>query len=347
MRACRRSAGTVKAAARGVAAAALALFAGAAAASDRSSAFEWTAMGTRIRLTVRGDDAERAGAAMAAAARLALESVESETSAFRAESPLALLRCAAGSGEWVEAGGHFAAALDLALETAGETDGAFNPLVAPFLEALGFARRPPGVAKSGSEAPDVALLDLTKIERRPGACRLALRGMALDFGGLAKGLGADFAAAAARAAATNEFLLDAGGTIVGRGAWRVGLRDPRGGTDAPPLAVFPLRDGIACATSGNYERFVKNADGTAVGHIFDPRAATPAPGGALQVTVFAPTAARADALGTALFVLGPGHCAATIARHPECVALFVLPAPDGGVNIASVGDASKLEFQSE
>ena len=140
-------------------------------------------MGTRMRLLVRGDDAAEVGPRMFGEARAALESVERETSAFRSEGPVARIRAAAGSGEWIPVGAHFDAALDLALEAARASGGAFNPLVAPLLEAHGFARSPVGVSPEADELDSAvatgranalssvsprldSLLELSRIERR-------------------------------------------------------------------------------------------------------------------------------------------------------------------------------------
>jgi len=301
-----------------------------AAGVGSTVAFEWPAMGTRVRLLVRGG--EEAGAAMRDAARAAFEAVEAETSAFRATSAVARVSAAAGDGEWIPAGEDFGCALGIALDVARESGGAFNPLVAPLLERHGFSRRPQAAATGSETAGDLlALLDLAKIERRPDACRLAEAGMALDLGGVAKGVGADRAFAAARAAATNEFLLDAGGMLLGLGAWTVGLRDPRAPADAPPLDAFPLPAGRAIATSGNYERFAVRADGTRVGHLFDPRTGRPAESDVLQVTVLAPTAALADAWSTALFVLGPEEGRKALAGRRDVDALWLLAAPSNGI----------------
>ena len=250
-------------------------------------------------------------------------------------SAVARVSAAAGNGEWIATGGAFDAALDLALEVAEATGGAFNPLVAPLMEANGFVRRPPGA--EGAVPSDVpgTLLDLTGIEHRPGACRLATAGMALDLGGVAKGLGADRAAKAAGEAAENDFLLDVGGNLVGRGAWTVGVRDPRGGADAPPLRVFTLADGMAAATSGNYERRAVRPDGTDVGHLFDPRTGRPAAGTVLQATAIAPTAAEADAWSTALFVLGPDESRAVLSGRNRPAALWVQEAESNGIRLVS------------
>lgn len=282
-------------------------------------------MGTRIRLSVRGPDAEAAADAMTPAARAALEAVEAETSAFRSNNPLARTAASAGTGEWIPTGPAFDAALDLSLAVAAATDGAFNPLVAPLMERHGFPRRPAGEAPEARDVPP-QWLDWRTIQRRPGACCLPLAGMRLDFGGVAKGLGADRAAAAARDAAPNDFLLDVGGTLIGRGAWTVGLRDPRAAPDAPFLRPFTLADGMACATSGNYER---------PGHLLDPRTGLPADTAAvLQATVLAHTAAQADAWSTALFVLGPDAGRAALQNaEPPIAAVWVVPAAEGGVEV--------------
>lgn len=293
-----------------------------AAGGGEPVAFEWDAMGTRVRLQVRGEDAVTAGEAMRDAARAALEAVEAETSAFRADSAVARVSAAAGNGEWVETGAVFDAAMKLALEVAEATGGAFNPLVAPLMEANGFARRPEG-AEERAAVPE-SYLDTAKIERRPGACRLAAAGMRLDLGGVAKGVGADWAASAAGEVAGNDFLLDVGGTLVGRGEWTVGVRDPRGAADAPPLRVFTLSDGMAVATSGNYEGHAVNREGRRVGHLFDPRTGKAAGGGVLQATAIAPTAGEADAWSTALFVLGPEAGRAVLAGRGQPAALWVV-----------------------
>ena len=113
----------------------------------------------------------------------------------------------------------------------------------------------------------------------------------------------------------------------------------RGAPDAPPLRAFALSEGIACATSGNYERFVETSDGTLVGHLFDPRTAQPARSDVLQATAFAPTAAEADAWSTALFVLGPDAGREALAARPGLAAVWVLSTPGGGVRLVPGGTA--------
>jgi thiamine biosynthesis lipoprotein len=130
--------------------------------------------------------------------------------------------------------------------------------------------------------------------------------MRVDLGGIAKGFALDQAAAAMRAAGAAGGMADLGGNIVvfgiapggGRG-WAIGIRDPRG----QGILGSVVLDSGSVATSGDYERFFER-DGIRYSHIVDPRSAEPARGIA-QVTVAAPDGITADALSTALFILGP------------------------------------------
>jgi thiamine biosynthesis lipoprotein len=110
----------------------------------------------------------------------------------------------------------------------------------------------------------------------------------------------------------------------GQKGWVVGLRHPL--KPGKRLATFQLRD-EALGTSGSGTRFfVEN--GRKVGHILDPRCGQPAEG-VLSATVVAATAADADALATALYVLGePGLVQLAVERGLR--ALLVLPPAEAG-----------------
>jgi thiamine biosynthesis lipoprotein len=88
------------------------------------------------------------------------------------------------------------------------------------------------------------------------------------------------------------------------------------------LAEIRLRD-RALGTSGSGSQFFFH-QGRRYGHILDPRTGRPADV-VLSSTVLAPTAALADALATAFFVLGLEGATRYCARHPEISALLVMP----------------------
>ena len=139
-----------------------------------------------------------------------------------------------------------------------------------------------------------------------------LRPMALDLGAVAKGLAIDLAA---------QELLDVPGFVVNAGGdirvggrnpdgdpWQIGIRHPR--RDGELLTCLSVTDAAVC-TSGDYERTAVTGDGH---HILDPRTGNAA-AFAISATVIAPTATLADALSTAVFVLGTDAGVDLLDRH--------------------------------
>jgi thiamine biosynthesis lipoprotein ApbE len=120
----------------------------------------------------------------------------------------------------------------------------------------------------------------------------------------------------------NGILIDAGGDVVARGRngerpWTVGIRHPRSASQL--LATVELKDQVI-ATSGDYEHFVEIA-GHRYHHLLDPRTGFPA-SKCRSATVIAPNGALAEALSTALFVLGPRGLA-FLSSFAETAALVV------------------------
>ncbi len=127
----------------------------------------------------------------------------------------------------------------------------------------------------------------------------------LDLGGIAKGFAVDRALEILRGAGIVSASVNAGGDIGligghGERAWRIGIQHPR--RQGELLATIDIRD-RAIVTSGDYERYFER-DGVRYHHIFDPANGRPATA-CQSVSVLAPEAALADALATAVFVLGP------------------------------------------
>ncbi|MGB2983147.1 MAG: FAD:protein FMN transferase [Candidatus Bipolaricaulia bacterium] len=131
------------------------------------------------------------------------------------------------------------------------------------------------------------------------------RGTQITLGGIAKGYIVDQGLRALRAEGIVHALIDAGGDIAvfggkpGDAKWEIALVNPADEEDA--LAHFALEDG-AIATSGNYRRFFDPE--AQVGHIMDPRTGYSSEASS-SATVIAATCMEADALATAVFVLGP------------------------------------------
>jgi thiamine biosynthesis lipoprotein len=115
--------------------------------------------------------------------------------------------------------------------------------------------------------------------------------------------------------------------------WTIGLRHPL--RPAERLAEFVLRD-QALATSGSGTQFFIRR-GRRYGHILDPRTGRPAEG-LYSATVIAPTAAEADALSTAFYVMGPAEVAMYCAEHSNIAALLVAPGDrEGEIRLFACG----------
>ncbi len=205
-------------------------------------------------------------------------------------------------------------AVQFAVAVAEESDGAFDPTVGLLQEARGFNReyRTGAVVRTALEADEgVTYRD---VHLDPEARTITLRRpLVLDLGAVAKGLAVDLAARELQP--FEHFTVDAGGDLYlgGHNAddepWSVGIRHPR--REGELIETLHISDAAVC-TSGDYEQARSIAAGEH--HIVDPRTGT-SPRALASVTVVAPSAMVADALGTAAFVLGPTGGAELLNRH--------------------------------
>ena len=139
-----------------------------------------------------------------------------------------------------------------------------------------------------------------------------------DLGGIAKGFAVDLAAErlARDGGPGRSLLIDLGGNLkVVSGEWRTGIRNPFGGGGT--VRTIILTNGMACATSGEYERGK---------HIRDGRTGKPVTNDVASVTVVHPASAMlADGLSTTLFVLGRAKGDAFLeANFPEATAYWIM-----------------------
>ena len=238
------------------------------------------------------------------------QEVDAAMSEWREGSPLAAVNAGAG-GPAVAIPAELVALLQAALELGQLTGGAFDVSWAALWGVWDFQADPPTLPAASEVARRAALVDFRRVELDAGAgtVRLPVPGMKIGLGGIAKGHALDVAAGRLRAAGITDFQLSAGGQVLaggrrGAAAWVVGIRDPRGEA-SEAFARLPI-DGpfadMSVSTSGDYERFFE-LDGVRYHHLLDPRRGTPARG-LRSATVICADATRADALSTAVFVMG-------------------------------------------
>ncbi|MBL7077056.1 MAG: FAD:protein FMN transferase [Kiritimatiellae bacterium] len=205
--------------------------------------------------------------------------------------------------------------------------GAFDISITPLMRLWGFREGSPPASLPASDDLEelLPLVDYRLIELGEGTARLPRKGMRIDLGGIAKGYAVDTAFDALAAAGHRDILVNLGGNMRGRGlaapgrAWRVGVRNPF--DRAQLVGAVALPDGWSVATSGNYEKFVE-IDGQHYAHIMDPRSGLPVQGMA-GVTVLSRLGIEADALSTALFVVGMDEAPALMDQTPDSEALLI------------------------
>lgn len=215
--------------------------------------------------------------------------------------------------------------LDTAVAVSRLTGGAFNVFILPTEQLWGFktghAHKVPPPREIEASPADGSEISMKEAGEKHFA-RLLKDGTKIDLGGIAAGYAVDRAVRVLREMNARGALVDIGGDCycLGMSAngtpWRVAVRHPRGGG---VLTVLELSD-RAVTTSGDYEDFFME-NGKRYSHIFDPRRGRPAESGVISATVISDTCVMADALATALVVMGKDEGLKLVKRLPatECI----------------------------
>jgi thiamine biosynthesis lipoprotein len=154
-----------------------------------------------------------------------------------------------------------------------------------------------------------------------------------DLSGIAKGYAVDRAAQALQALGVERYMVEAGGEIRTRGLngegrpWQIAIERP----DVWPQQAHRIvaLQGLAMATSGDYRNFYER-DGRRISHEIDPATREPVAHRLASVTVVHEECMFADAMATALIVLGPER-GLTLARERDVAALFIVRDSDGAL----------------
>ena len=265
------------------------------------------AMDTVMNLTVYGENA----AAALESAEKELHTLDEAVLSRTAEGS-ELYALNASNGETVEYGADdiLPALIETALTISDATDGAFDPTLAPVLDAWGFTKDEHRVPSADAlkELLSHTGCGKVRLERTAdGYTVTLLDGAQLDLGGIAKGYAADLLRAQLEKEGVTSATLDLGGDVFVMGRktdgsdWRIAVKDPA--DTESYLGVVSAADKFI-VTSGVYERYFEE-NGVRYHHILDPKTGSPAESGLVSVTVLCENGAWADALSTACFVLGP------------------------------------------
>lgn len=191
-------------------------------------------------------------------------------------------------------------------EFAKASSGAFDITAARLVDLWGFTDQKYRLPQEQEIQQVLKLIgsDNIILQNRDNVVKFTLPRVKIDLGAIAKGYALDCAVAKLKEKGIDSCLINAGGQVFCLGnkygkPWKIAIKDPR--SDAV-INVLKLSDQSA-STSGDYEQFFIK-DNKRYSHIFDPRTGNPADSGLASVTVVAPDGLTADALSTAIFVLG-------------------------------------------
>jgi len=270
-----------------------------------------------------------------------LAEVDSLMSTYREDSEVCRLN-RFGRTDWFGVSRHTAAVIDEARRVGELTGGAFDVTVGPLVDLWGF-----GPEEAGGEAPPSTDaisradgrvgFDNVEVRLSPPAVRKRRADLHVDLSGIAKGFAVDQIAARLDACGIRNYLVEVGGELRAKGhnrhgrPWQIAVESPRAGS-REIQKVVALKN-LAMATSGDYRNYYEH-NAARYCHIIDPRTGRPISHRLASVTVLCPSCARADALATALMVLGP-EAGYKLAIRQRLAALLVIKGDAGFVEKAT------------
>lgn len=240
-----------------------------------------------------------------------LAHLENQMSHFRPQSDLCRF-ASLPAGESLALPVEFARVLRGALDIACLSEGAFDPTIAPLVDAWGFGAGPrfsdAGFIPPQAGSETVRGAGWRNIEIDEHDCIKQVGGMALNLAAIAKGFAADMVSDFLTESGWKNHLVEVGGELRGVGVkpdgqpWWVALELP---SESCPLPATRIAlHGLAVATSGDYRRYYHLGD-RRIHHTFDPRSGQPVTDSLSSVTVIHRKCMFADAWATAIMVLGP------------------------------------------
>lgn len=209
-----------------------------------------------------------------------------------------------------------------------QTNGAFEPTVAPIVNAWGFGFK--NLENTDSTFIDSLLkfVDFNQVSINDSLVMKTNPGTMLDFNAIAQGYSVDVLALFLEEKGIENYMVEVGGELRVKGVnkndtlWRVGIDKPIENNSERELQAIISLENRSLATSGNYRKFYEK-DGVKYSHTINPKTGYPVQHSLLSVTVIAPTCSLADAYATAFMVLGLEKSKQIVENNPDLEAFFI------------------------
>jgi thiamine biosynthesis lipoprotein len=261
-----------------------------------------------------------------------IDQLEDQLTIYRQHSEVSRLNAQAGI-EPVPVERNLFDLLLLAQQIHRQTFGAFDVAVGALIKAWGFHARAGRVPQPAelAEARSKTGLQHVLLDPAQRTVSFVRPGLEINLGSIGKGFAVDAAVqtlwknhqvAAGLVHGGHSSIVAIGSEPGTQEGWPVLLSDPRAPDKS--LGLFRLKDRAMGTSAATHQHLLH--DGKKLGHILDPRTGWPATG-MLGATVTAPTAAVADALATAFFILGPEPARAYCEGHSDIGAVLIAEVP--------------------
>jgi len=291
-------------------------------------------MGTTYKVTIAPPSSQASLTTIQAQTEQILARINSSMSTYQADSELSLFN-QNQTTQWVPVSPDLYSVVKEALRVGDLSAGAFDVSVGPIVDLWGFGPSPRHDAIPSDEAIQSRLQAIgyehLHIQDDPPAIRKELPALSVDLSAIAKGYAVDQVAEYLSSLALTNYLVEIGGELRAHGRnvhgvpWNVAIEQPMP-TKRSIHRTLRLEN-HSVATSGDYRNFFER-DGTRFSHTMNPNTGKPVTHNLSSVTVIAESSMQADALATALLVLGPEEGFA-LAEQAQLASLFLIMDAEG------------------
>ena len=265
----------------------------------------------------------------------AMQQVDNSLSMFNPNSCISKIN----AGTINEPDSLFTEVFNLSQSISNLTDGCFDPTVAPLVNAWGFGKNKDAQADSSTIDSIMKFVGWEKIKIKNNKVIKEDPRITLDFSAVAKGYGADQVAKILKENGVENYMIEIGGEIVCKGtnpkgtAWKIGINKPiEDSIQTQAVQSILALQNCAMATSGNYRNYYVK-DGKKIAHTINPKNGYPIQQSVLSSTIFAPSCAMADAIATAVMVMGLEKAKEMLTNEPDVEAYLIYAGEDGTHNV--------------